>query len=112
LIKQSALESIMVHALGHSERGAIHEVCWARLKATEFPSGPKETVVIVPIGSTEQHGPHLPVEVDSLLSAEVAARTAEIVIKTSVLQRQYAKRGIARSIALLSNVRLERCEQP
>lgn len=36
------------------------------------------TVVILPIGSTEQHGPHLPVEVDSLLVTEVARRAAEL----------------------------------
>jgi creatinine amidohydrolase len=78
------LEVTMVRALDHSKRGAVHEVFWARLKATEFPSGPKETVVILPIGSTEQHGPHLPVEVDSRLSAEIAARTAEITVVYSL----------------------------
>jgi creatinine amidohydrolase len=71
----------MVHARDHSEKGAMHEVSWSRLKATEFPPVPKHAVVILPIGSTEQHGPHLPVDVDSRLAAEIATRTAQIVTK-------------------------------
>jgi len=35
--------------------------------------------IIVPIGSLEQHGPHLPVEVDSLLGEAVALRVARLV---------------------------------
>lgn len=33
------------------------------------------TVVVVPIGSIEQHGPHLPIETDSFLAATVAERS-------------------------------------
>lgn len=71
----------MAHALEHSKKGAMQEVLWSRLKATEFPPVPKDAVVILPIGSTEQHGPHLPVDVDSRLAAEIAARTAQIVTR-------------------------------
>ncbi|WP_197087025.1 creatininase family protein [Bradyrhizobium sp. LTSPM299] len=71
----------MVNALDHSDMGAVHEVFWSRLKATEFLPVPKDAVVILPIGSTEQHGPHLPVDVDSRLAAEIAARTAQIVTR-------------------------------
>ena len=35
-------------------------------------------VVVVPLGATEQHGPHLPVETDSLIAAGMATRAAEL----------------------------------
>lgn len=49
---------------------------WGALKTTEFPRDPAGTVVIVPVGSMEQHGPHLPVEADATLVAAIASRTA------------------------------------
>lgn len=55
------------------------ETRWAHLKTTEFVSDCSQTVVIVPIGSTEQHGPHLPVDVDSRLATEIAGRIAKLV---------------------------------
>lgn len=56
------------------------EVEWARLKAHEVRARQAEdAIVIVPVGSFEQHGPHLPVQVDALLAAEVARRTGEKV---------------------------------
>lgn len=36
------------------------------------------TVVVVPVGSMEQHGPHLPLETDSRLVQEVATRAAQM----------------------------------
>ncbi|GCB44141.1 creatinine amidohydrolase [Streptomyces sp. NL15-2K] len=33
--------------------------------------------MLVPVGSTEQHGPHLPLNTDSVIAAEVAGRTAD-----------------------------------
>jgi mycofactocin precursor peptide peptidase len=47
----------------------LAEVTW-----TELPQRP---LVLVPIGSTEQHGPHLPLETDTLVAAAVARRLAE-----------------------------------
>ena len=35
--------------------------------------------VVIPVGSIEQHGPHLPTEVDSRLVTEVARRAARIM---------------------------------
>jgi creatinine amidohydrolase len=35
-----------------------------------------EAIVIVPVGSTEQHGPHLPVGCDAILATALAERTA------------------------------------
>lgn len=52
---------------------------WAEIRSTDFDrTAAASTIVIVPIGSTEQHGPHLPVEVDSLLVTEVAQRAAAL----------------------------------
>lgn len=55
----------------------MSEVEWWRLKATDINAlAARDAVVIVPVGSTEQHGPHLPTQVDSLLVREIALRAA------------------------------------
>lgn len=52
------------------------EVEWSRMKAYEVKERQAaDAIVIVPVGSFEQHGPHLPVQVDTLLASEVARRT-------------------------------------
>ncbi len=38
---------------------------------------PRSKVAIIPVGSTEAHGPHLPINTDSLIAAAVAERAAE-----------------------------------
>ena len=56
------------------------DVEWRRLRADELRERAREdAIVILPIGAVEQHGPHLPVEVDSLLGETVALRTARRV---------------------------------
>ncbi len=56
------------------------EIEWARLKAAELAQlAKRNAIVIVPIGSTEQHGPHLPTQVDSRLATEVAHLAARIM---------------------------------
>jgi creatinine amidohydrolase len=53
---------------------------WRKLRADELrEQARKDAIVILPIASIEQHGPHLPVEVDSMLGEAVAARTAQKV---------------------------------
>lgn len=53
------------------------EVEWRKLRADELRARARQNaIVIVPVGSMEQHGPHLPVEVDSMLGETVALRTA------------------------------------
>ena len=43
----------------------MSEIDWSRLKASEIKAlAQRNAVVIVPIGATEQHGPHLPVGTD------------------------------------------------
>ena len=59
-------------------RGAMAEVEWWRLKAPELRAlARSDAVVIVPVGSTEQHGPHLPTQVDCLLVGEIARRARD-----------------------------------
>ena len=53
------------------------EVEWRRLRADQLRDRARQdAIVILPIAALEQHGPHLPVEVDSLLGETVAIRTA------------------------------------
>lgn len=53
---------------------------WARLRAAELRQcAENDAIVVVPIGATEQHGPHLPVMVDHRLAHEVAMRAARLV---------------------------------
>src|SRR5262249_34669655 len=55
------------------------EIEWRRLRADQLRERAKEDpIVIVPVGAIEQHGPHLPVEIDSLLGKAVALRTARL----------------------------------
>ncbi|MDH3665339.1 MAG: creatininase family protein [Paracoccaceae bacterium] len=53
------------------------EVDWSRMKAQELRErAAAGAVVILPIASIEQHGPHLPVMTDTRLGHEVALRAA------------------------------------
>jgi len=53
------------------------ETEWRKLRADELrEKARQDAVVVLPVASMEQHGPHLPVEVDSMLGEAVAARTA------------------------------------
>lgn len=55
----------------------MSEVDWSRLKAHELRAlAAANAVVILPIASIEQHGPHLPVMTDTRLGLEVAHRAA------------------------------------
>src|SRR3954454_15121429 len=54
---------------------------WRKLRADELrQQAARDAIVILPVASIEQHGPHLPVEVDSMLGEAAAARTAEKVL--------------------------------
>src|SRR3954452_21377691 len=57
------------------------ETEWRKLRADQLRDlSKRDAIVILPVASLEQHGPHLPVEVDSMLGEAVAARTAEKVL--------------------------------
>ena len=56
------------------------EIEWSRLKAAEIAAlARRDAIVIVPIGATEQHGPHLPTMVDYRCVHEVSHRAARIM---------------------------------
>jgi mycofactocin system creatininase family protein len=46
------------------------------LAAATWTELPERPLVVVPVGSTEQHGPHLPLETDTLIATAVARRVA------------------------------------
>lgn len=51
---------------------------WSDLKTTDFAGlDPATTVALLPVGATEQHGPHLPLNTDSVLAEGMARRSAE-----------------------------------
>jgi creatinine amidohydrolase len=56
------------------------EVEWRKLRADQLREKARDdAMVILPVASLEQHGPHLPVEVDSMLGETVAIRAARKV---------------------------------
>lgn len=53
------------------------EVAWNRLSAEALRAlAAKDAIVLLPVGSTEQHGPHLPTGVDDFLCGEICRRAA------------------------------------
>jgi creatinine amidohydrolase len=54
------------------------QVRWDRLTAPELRAATQDNaVVIIPLGATEQHGPHLPTQVDWRSAYEIAMRAAK-----------------------------------
>ncbi|MGW0585152.1 mycofactocin biosynthesis peptidyl-dipeptidase MftE [Streptomyces sp. NPDC002920] len=47
------------------------------LADTVWPAVPPGALVLVPVGSTEQHGPHLPLDTDTVVAHAVARQAAE-----------------------------------
>lgn len=54
----------------------------ARLSWTDIRDLPKQGVVVLPVGATEQHGPHLPVITDTLQVTRVLAAALERLPET------------------------------
>ena len=53
------------------------QIYWEQSRSPQLKSlADVNAIVVVPVGSMEQHGPHLPVKVDALLATEVARRAA------------------------------------
>ncbi|WP_158742910.1 creatininase family protein [Acidisphaera sp. L21] len=56
------------------------EIEWNRLSAESLRDlAERDAIVLLPVASTEQHGPHLPTGVDDILCSAVCLRTAQIV---------------------------------
>jgi creatinine amidohydrolase len=59
------------------------EVLWNRMTAEELRRrAEEEAIVLLPVASTEQHGPHLATGVDTFLGGEGCRRTALIVARS------------------------------
>jgi creatinine amidohydrolase len=53
------------------------EIAWNRLSAEALRAlAARDAIVLLPVASTEQHGPHLPTGVDDFLCSEVCRRVA------------------------------------
>jgi mycofactocin system creatininase family protein len=51
------------------------EVDRAAALGRQSPDGTRTPLVLIPVGSTEQHGPHLPLATDTLIAEEIAGRS-------------------------------------
>jgi creatinine amidohydrolase len=51
----------------------LADTCWTDLSGTAAGS-----VLVVPLGSTEQHGPHLPLSTDTVIAVALAGRLAAV----------------------------------
>ena len=73
---------------------------WDNLTRPEIKAlADRNAIVIVPLGSTEQHGPHLPVGADALIATAYAERTAE------KLAKDYGKAAVvAPTIAVANSI--------
>ncbi len=68
--------------LGRAEgegRRMIRSRYWSDLRWPEFRSLPAHTVAVLPVASTEQHGPHLPVSVDCTINRGLIERTLALI---------------------------------
>jgi len=53
---------------------------WCDLTTVDFAGLDRErTVAVLPVGAVEQHGPHLPVGVDTAINAGIVARAVELM---------------------------------
>jgi creatinine amidohydrolase len=48
-------------------------------EATSLPRSSPAAIAVLPLGATEQHGPHLPFETDAIIAAGVAARAKALL---------------------------------
>ncbi len=58
---------------------SVHSDMPVELAVRAWPSVPPDALLLLPIGSTEQHGPHLPFTTDAVVATAVAHALAEAV---------------------------------
>ncbi len=96
-----------------------HEL--ARLTSVEIADLPKEhTVVVQPIGSTEQHGPHLPVMTDAYIAERLARGSVSLlgddgpdvwILPTLSYGRSMEHAGFVGTITLSTDTLLDVCRE-
>src|SRR6516165_9773934 len=65
-------------AIDGDEVRAMQSVMWKFLTAADLRAkAAADAIVVLPVASMEQHGPHLPVGVDTILSEAVCQAAAE-----------------------------------
>jgi creatinine amidohydrolase len=68
------------------EEQMMKKVLWEEMRRADFEQAiENDAVVIIPIGSTEQHGDHLPVNTDSNACFAIAKLAAEVAEDFPVL---------------------------
>jgi len=74
----------------------MKRVLWAQMRRGEIAEArDKDAVVVLPVGSIEQHGAHLPVGTDSLRVDAIAVRAAEMIDEFPVLVAPLFNYGIS-----------------
>ena len=64
----------------------MRKIMWQELRRSEFEEAVKaHTVVIIPVGSIEQHGNHLPINTDANVCFSIAQRAAQAIDEFPVL---------------------------
>lgn len=64
----------------------MKKVLWQELRRPEFEEAAKaDTIVIIPVASTEQHGNHLPINTDANCCFTIAQRAAQAIDEFPVL---------------------------
>ena len=61
-------------------RMSERRILWAEMTSPNLRAGADGGIAILPIGSTEQHGRHLPVGTDTCLVSEIARRAAARIV--------------------------------
>lgn len=69
------------------------------LADTVWPAVPSGALVLVPVGSTEQHGPHLPLDTDTVVAHAVARRTADVLATDALAGGPYGPPMVAPPLA-------------
>jgi creatinine amidohydrolase len=73
----------LVIAADRMMENVMTEVLWSRMTAEELrQKASDDAIVLLPVASTEQHGPHLTTGVDTFLGGEGCERAARIVARS------------------------------
>lgn len=64
----------MIPEMGHADGAGLGARTWTELRARAAGHAP---LLAVPLGSTEQHGPHLPLDTDTVIATALAAALAQ-----------------------------------
>jgi len=66
----------------HDGRMRLGEATWTEVQHLVdnriADDGTRTPVILIPVGSTEQHGPHLPISTDTLIAEEIVARAIHL----------------------------------